>query len=155
MRALMRLLAVLLAVGLASAAEAQTYWYTPGGSGVNGSVGMCLNASNQAVPCSDPSAVPSPVTSAPYAYTALAGGQYGLAIAGSTALTVPGGATYAVVCAEGAAARYTTDGSAPTGTVGMPLQQNQFVLLTGANVLAAFRAIQQTASATLDVSYYR
>lgn len=36
---------------------ADTYFPTPGGGGVNGAVGMCLNASNQAVPCTDPTAL--------------------------------------------------------------------------------------------------
>lgn len=43
-------------------AMAQTYWLTPGGSGVNGAVGMCVNASNLAVSCSDASALASPVS---------------------------------------------------------------------------------------------
>jgi hypothetical protein len=56
-----------LAVALSAAwfscapAEAQntdTYFGTPGGGGVNGAVGMCLNASNQAVPCSAAGALP-------------------------------------------------------------------------------------------------
>jgi hypothetical protein len=41
-----------------------TYFSTPGGGGVNGAVGMCLNTSNQAVPCSAPSVVPGPVSGA-------------------------------------------------------------------------------------------
>lgn len=43
-------------------AMAQTSWTTPGGSTVNGAVGMCLSASNKAVPCSDPTALASPVS---------------------------------------------------------------------------------------------
>lgn len=49
-----RLMKAALCAMLAAApvpALAQTYWYTPGGSGVNGAVGMCLNGSGQAVPC--------------------------------------------------------------------------------------------------------
>lgn len=52
--------AALLALAGALPAQAQNFWYTPAGSGANGAVGMCLNASSQAVPCSDPSALPSP-----------------------------------------------------------------------------------------------
>ena len=67
MRALMRLLCcAVLAVGLATAAKAQsntdTYFYTPGGGGVNGAVGMCLNTSNKAVPCNAANVQPQPVT---------------------------------------------------------------------------------------------
>lgn len=46
---------------------ADTYFPTPGGGGVNGAVGMSLNASGQAVPSSDPTALSSPVTPAPTA----------------------------------------------------------------------------------------
>jgi hypothetical protein len=51
------LLALLLVAGLGAPASAQTYWLTPGGSGVNGAVGMCLNVLKQAIPCSDPGAL--------------------------------------------------------------------------------------------------
>ncbi|WP_439392310.1 hypothetical protein ACRQ5Q_22195 [Bradyrhizobium sp. PMVTL-01] len=82
--------------------------------------------------------------------------QAGLGVASSTALTVPTGAIYAVVCAEGQAIRYTTDGTTtPTAAIGMPLQVNQCVSLLGATTIANFRAIQQSATATIDVSYYK
>lgn len=46
------LAAALIAIALsASAALAQNFFPTPGGSNVNGAVQMCLNASSQAVPC--------------------------------------------------------------------------------------------------------
>jgi hypothetical protein len=56
--------------GIVGPAMAQTntdtYFFTPGGGGVNGAVGMCLNGTNpataRAVPCSDPSALPSTLT---------------------------------------------------------------------------------------------
>ncbi len=57
MRAALAVLA--LALGCLTAA-AQTSFTTPGGSGVDGKVMMCLNGSNQAVPCS--SATPLQVT---------------------------------------------------------------------------------------------
>jgi hypothetical protein len=64
------LLALLMLIAMPFAAMAQnntdTYFYTPGGGGVNGAIGMCLNGTNpataRAVPCSDPTALPSPVT---------------------------------------------------------------------------------------------
>lgn len=49
-------------------AVAQNFWTTPGGSGVNGAVGMCLNASNQAVPCNASGVLPSPVSGASPAF---------------------------------------------------------------------------------------
>jgi hypothetical protein len=45
----------------ALAQNTDTYFATPGGGGVNGSLGLCLNASAKAVPCNDPTAAPSPV----------------------------------------------------------------------------------------------
>ncbi len=89
--------------------------------------------------------------------TPASAGQFGLAITSSTALTVPTGATYAVVCARGGNADWTTDGTTtPTGTVGTQLLQNSCVGLLGATTLANFRAIQQTGSTTtLDVQYWK
>jgi hypothetical protein len=85
----------------------------------------------------------------------LPGGQYGISVASSTALTVPAQSVYAVVCAETAAVRYTTDGTTPTATVGMPLASGQCVAIQGEGSLSLFRVIQQTAGATLDVSYFK
>lgn len=51
---------------LAQSPNTDTYFYTPGGGGVNGALGMCLNSSNKAVPCSAAGVVPSPVTLPPY-----------------------------------------------------------------------------------------
>jgi hypothetical protein len=49
---------------------------------------------------------------------------------------------------------YTFDGTTtPTSSIGMPLLQGQCVFLSGATVLANFKAIQQAATATLDVAY--
>lgn len=67
----LRALALLAALLLPQTASAQspntdTYFYTPGGGGVNGSLGMCLNASNKAVPCSAAGVLPSPVIAPPY-----------------------------------------------------------------------------------------
>lgn len=83
--------------------------------------------------------------------------QAGLAITSATSLTVPTGTGYAVVCARGGNANYTTDGTTtPTGSAGMQLLQNQCILLTGSNAITFFKAIQQTGSTTtLDVSYFR
>ena len=70
MRTLIRMtVAALVYVAALSGALAQspntdTYFYTPGGGGVNGALGMCLNTSNKAVPCSAPNVQPSPVSGA-------------------------------------------------------------------------------------------
>ena len=47
----------------------------------------------------------------PFPYAPLSPGQYDLAVTSVTALTAPTGARYAVVCAETATVRYTTDGA--------------------------------------------
>jgi hypothetical protein len=83
-------------------------------------------------------------------------GQFGLGVVTSTALTVPTGATYAVVCARTQNVDWTTDGTtAPTASVGTQLLVNSCVGLLGATTLANFRAIQQAATATLDVQYWK
>jgi hypothetical protein len=82
--------------------------------------------------------------------------QAALGVASATSLTVPAGASYAVVCVEGAAIRYTVDGSTtPTASTGMPVSSGQCLSLSGTVALANFKAIQQTATATLDVSYFK
>lgn len=95
--------------------------------------------------------VPLPVLPGPYQYTPVAGAQYNLAITSSTALTVPGTATYATVCAKTAAVNYTTDGATtPTSTVGTPLQALACVGISGAAVLTNFRAISATGTLTVE-----
>ena len=74
------------------------------------------------------------------------------ALSPSTVLTVPSGATIAVVQAEGADVRWRDDGTAPTATVGMLLPAGAELRYTGA--LAALRLIQASAGATVNVSYY-
>jgi hypothetical protein len=100
-------------------------------------------------------AFPLPVTGgAPYAYTNLTPSQNGLTVASSTALTVPAGATYAVVCVEAQNVRWTWDGTTtPTSTVGNLILAGQCTSFSGASILAALRFIQTASSATLDVEY--
>ncbi len=47
---------------LAQSPNTDTYFYTPNGGGVNGALGMCLNTSNKAVPCSAANVAPSPAS---------------------------------------------------------------------------------------------
>jgi hypothetical protein len=99
---------------------------------------------------------PITVVIAPYAYTPLSPGQHNLSVASSTALTVPAGATYATVCVSTQAVNYTTDGTTtPTNGVGQPIAAGQCEAFSGPAVLANFRVIQKTATATLDVEYFR
>jgi hypothetical protein len=90
----------------------------------------------------------------PYAYTPLGPGQHNISPTTTTALTVPIGARYATVCASTAAVKYTTDGTtAPTATLGQPLAAGACVSLSGAAVLANFRAM--SAIGTIDVEYFQ
>lgn len=73
-------------------------------------------------------------------------------LAASAALTVPSGATYALLQAEGQAVRWRDDGTAPTATIGMTLQAGGELRYDGA--LQNIRFIQTAATATLNVSYY-
>ena len=78
-------------------------------------------------------------------------GQYAVSIASVTTLTVPQFAASAEICVEGAAARYTDDGTTPTASVGIPVAAGQCFTFAGA--LSALRIIG--AGATMDVSFYR
>lgn len=74
-------------------------------------------------------------------------------LSAAVALTVPAGATMAVIEAEAADVRYRDDGTNPTATIGMPLAQGGY-LPYSAN-LAAIKFIQQASGAVLNVSYYK
>ena len=113
------------------------------------------SGTNQWTTCS--TVYPLPVTgSAPYSYTNLTPSQNALGVVSATSLTVPTGATYAVVCVEGAGVRWTWDGTTtPTSSVGTPIASGQCAAFSGASILAALKFIQQTATATLDVEYAR
>jgi hypothetical protein len=90
----------------------------------------------------------------PYGYTPLPPGQHNIAPTASTALSIPTGARYATACASAAMIKYTTDGTTtPTSTIGQPLAAGACVSLSGAAVLANFRAFSSTG--TLDVEYYQ
>lgn len=68
-KALLSIVALVLMLACPAFAQSpntDTYFYTPGGGGVNGAIGMCLNAQNKAVPCNAAGVLPSPVTLPPY-----------------------------------------------------------------------------------------
>jgi hypothetical protein len=73
----------------------------------------------------------------------------------ATALTVPTGATFAVVVPETQGVRYRDDGTNPTASVGMPIPAGTPWTFTGAGILAAVKFIEQTSSAKLDILYYK
>lgn len=70
-------------------------------------------------------------------------------------LTVPDGATRAVLGIEAQPLRYRTDGTNPTASVGMLQAASTFVELSGADTLANFKAIRSGGTdSVLNVSYY-
>jgi hypothetical protein len=71
----------------------------------------------------------------------------------AAAFTVPAGATYALVMCTGANVNYRDDGTAPTATIGMQITAGAAPIPL-AN-LAALQFIQQSATAVLNVSYYK
>ena len=70
----------------------------------------------------------------------------------STALTVPAGATLALIIPETQSVRWRDDGVAPTTTIGMPVLVNTSMSYDGD--LRALRFIGIAAGAILNVSYY-
>jgi hypothetical protein len=73
-------------------------------------------------------------------------------LSASTALTVPAGAKRALIRPETQGVRWRDDGTAPTASVGMPLDAGETLPYSGD--LKAIRFIEQTASAALNVAYY-
>jgi hypothetical protein len=84
--------------------------------------------------------------------TVCLGYQQITSLSASTALTVPAGATMALIVPQTQGVRWRDDGVAPTASVGMPVAAGSFLNYDGD--LARIRFIQQTASAALNVSYY-
>lgn len=91
----------------------------------------------------------------------VAGTQRGLAIASSTALTVPTGATVGLIQAQGTntTARvclfWQDDGTAPTATAGQSLGANGSIWVSS-NSLSAIRLIASaSATCTATISYYK
>lgn len=68
-------------------------------------------------------------------------------------LTVPNGATSAVITAEAQDVRYRDDGIDPTASIGMPLAKGLPLQYSG--TLSKITFIAQTNGAILNVSYYR
>jgi hypothetical protein len=71
----------------------------------------------------------------------------------STALpSIPVGAVYALITPDAQGIRWRDDGVSPTAAVGMPAPVGQTLKYNGN--LAAFRFIQQAATAVVNISYY-
>lgn len=93
---------------------------------------------------------------APAVPAAVSGGQYALSVGSSspTSLTVPSGATHAVVSVDPSAntVRWTRDGTSPTASVGHALVAGDYLEIDN---LSNFRVISTTGTSTLQVSYHR
>lgn len=75
------------------------------------------------------------------------------ALSGAQSLTVPAGATFAVISAEGANVRWRDDGTAPTASVGMLIYYGQ-PAVTFSGDLSVLQFIQTATGGILNVSYY-
>jgi len=84
--------------------------------------------------------------------TVCLGYQQITSLSASTGLTVPTGATMALITPETQAIRWRDDGTAPTASVGMPIAVGAYFTYDGD--LNRIRFIEQTASAKINVSYY-
>ena len=73
-------------------------------------------------------------------------------VSSSIGLTVPDGATLALIVPETQNVRWRDDGTAPTASVGMPIFVGASLSYDGD--LKKIRFIQETASAKLNISYY-
>lgn len=115
----------------------------------------CGTSANNAKPCGI-SGQPMIVTTtgAPAGLTPL-GYQQITSLGTAASLTVPAGATVALIEPNnsGTAIRWRDDGVAPTASVGIELQPGSAMVYAGS--LAAFQAIQESATAILNISYYK
>jgi hypothetical protein len=75
-------------------------------------------------------------------------------LASAEKLTVPAGATLAIIKAEAQAVRWRDDGTAPTASVGMPMLATDSAL-EYSGTLIDLQFIAETDGAILNVSYYR
>jgi hypothetical protein len=84
--------------------------------------------------------------------TVCLGYQQITSLSSAQALTVPSGATMALIAPETKDVRWRDDGTAPTASVGMPLVVGTTLNYDGD--LNRIRFIQTEASAAINISYY-
>jgi hypothetical protein len=96
------------------------------------------------------------MTTSALAYTNIAGSsQFNLAVTSVTALTVPGSANYARVCARVAEVEMTQDGTTPTvGPVGSALAPGSCIWLSGRPLMLSLKMIG-AAGAKVDAEYFQ
>ena len=85
--------------------------------------------------------------------SACLGYQQITSLSSAASLTVPSGATYAVIQCETQNVRWRDDGTAPTASVGMKLTVAPDLLIYD-GALKTIKFIEEAASAKLNVSYY-
>jgi hypothetical protein len=76
-------------------------------------------------------------------------------LASATGLTVPAGATSAIIVAQGGWVSWRDDGTAPTAAAGMPLADGGLLDYWGTLTGIKFIAIGGSGSPVLNISYYR
>ena len=86
------------------------------------------------------------------ATTVCLGYQQITSLSSATALTVPSGATAALIVATTQNIRWRDDGTNPTASVGMPVLVDTYFTYDGD--LNRIRFIEQSSGAVLNVSYY-
>lgn len=80
----------------------------------------------------------------------------GVGFTQSKTIVGPVEATKAVFVLEGAQCRFTTDGTAPTTTVGTVIEVGDVVIIEGASDIKNFKAIRTgSTSGTTWATYYR
>ena len=122
--------------GVAAGSGATTDGSTP----ITGSNGTSAASSTNPIPVKAAPAVPL-------------GFQQIVGAVASTGLTVPPGATYAIIQPVSQAIAWRDDGVAPTATIGMTVPSGGELLYDG--TLSTFRFIQVAATVTVNISYYR
>ena len=92
----------------------------------------------------------SPAWAQVYQYKPVSGAQYALAITSVQTLTVPNAARIAEICVDTAVARYTTSGTTPSASVGIPVASGTCFQIAGRDALLAFQIIGAGATATIE-----
>jgi len=102
-----------------------------------------------------PPITPAPYQYQPYGYTQIGATALASAVglAGGTLTSVPNGTKLAVIACSTANVRWRDDGTAPTATLGMPLNAGQQLAYSGD--LSAVKFILVSGSPVLDVSFYK
>ena len=85
------------------------------------------------------------------------GRQTGVSVTSSAVarLTIPQGATEGRIYVRTASIVFSTDGSAPTASAGIQADATDLIILLSDDELAKFGSIAVSATATLDVEYFK